>query len=131
MVAVSRIGGGRAEVFNWAAILLSNTLGTALGDYLADASGLGFLGSAALIGATLAAIALAYAFTRLDRVPLFWVAFVLTRPFGATLGDLLTKPSAKGGLDLGTVGTSLVLAGILVAELSASTCQRRRAATTR
>jgi len=130
-LSVDRIDGGRAEVFYWVAILFSNTLGTALGDYLADDSGLGFLGGASLIGAALAAIALAYAFTRIDRVALFWAAFVLTRPFGATLGDLLTKPTAKGGLDLGTVGASLVLAGILVAVLYASTRHRAIAATTR
>ncbi|WP_241094132.1 COG4705 family protein [Xanthomonas bonasiae] len=130
-LSVERIDGGRAEVFYWVAILFSNTLGTALGDYLADDSGLGFLGGASLIGATLAAIALAGAFTRIDRVALFWAAFVLTRPFGATLGDLLTKPTAQGGLDLGTVGASLVLAGILVAVLYASTRHRAMAATTR
>lgn len=130
-LSVERIDGGRAEVFYWVAILFSNTLGTALGDYLADDSGLGFLGGASLIGATLAAIALAGAFTRIDRVALFWAAFVLTRPFGATLGDLLTKPTAQGGLDLGTVGASLVLAGILVAVLYASTRHRAIAATTR
>jgi len=130
-LSVERIDGGRAEVFYWVAILFSNTLGTALGDYLADDSGLGFLGGASLIGATLAAIALAGAFTRIDRVALFWAAFVLTRPFGATLGDLLTKPAARGGLDLGTAGASLVLAAILVAVLYASTRHRAIAATTR
>ncbi|MFC6840408.1 hypothetical protein [Xanthomonas theicola] len=123
-LSVSRIGGGRAEVFYWMAILFSNTLGTALGDYLADSSGLGFLGGAALIAGALATIVLAYAFTRIDRVLLFWAAFVLTRPFGATFGDLLTKPTAKGGLDLGTLGASLVLAGILVAMLYATTRNR-------
>ncbi len=130
-LSVERIDGGRAEVFYWVAILFSNTLGTALGDYLADDSGLGFLGGAALIGTTLAAIALAHAFTRIDRIVLFWAAFVMTRPFGATLGDLLTKPAARGGLDLGTAGASLVLAGILVAVLYASTRHRAIAATIR
>lgn len=116
-LSVSDIRGGRAEVFYWIAILCSNTLGTALGDYLADSSGLGFLGGALLIGASLAAVAIAYATTRLDRVLLFWTAFILTRPFGATFGDLLTKPIEKGGLALGTAGSSLVLAAILVAVL--------------
>jgi len=123
-LSVARIGSGRAEAFYWLAILVSNTLGTALGDYLADSSGLGFAGGALLIAALLAAIALAYAFTRVSRTALFWATFVLTRPFGATLGDLLTKPTAKGGLDLGTVGASLILAGILVAVLYASTRPR-------
>ncbi|WP_022971279.1 COG4705 family protein [Xanthomonas maliensis] len=120
-LSVERIGSGRAEVFYWLAILVSNTLGTALGDYLADSSGLGFAGGALLIAALLAVIALAYAFTRVSRTALFWAAFVLTRPFGATLGDLLSKPTAKGGLDLGTVGASLLLAGLLLAVLGAST----------
>jgi len=113
-LSVSRIETRRAEVFYWAAILCSNTLGTALGDFLADDSGLGFLGSAALIAGALALVLVAYRFTKLSHVLLFWVAFVLTRPFGATFGDLLTKPADHGGLDLGTAGSSAVLAAILV-----------------
>ncbi len=113
-LSVSTIRTTRAELFYWAAILFSNTLGTALGDFLADDSGLGFLGGAALIAALLGAVVVAAYFTRLNRVMLFWVAFVLTRPFGATFGDLLTKPVAKGGLDLGTAGSSLILASLLV-----------------
>ena len=105
----------RAEVFYWSAILVSNTLGTALGDYLADDSGLGFGGGAAVIGGALALIAGLYFFTPLSRVALFWAAFVLTRPFGATLGDVFTKSRAQGGLGFGTVGSSAVLAGVLVA----------------
>lgn len=113
-LSVSNITTTRAELFYWTAILVSNTLGTALGDYLADDSGLGFLGGAAVIGGLLGLVLLAYFFTKLDRVLLFWVAFVLTRPFGATFGDLLTKPIEKGGLNFGTIGSSLVLGGILV-----------------
>ncbi|HEX5131910.1 MAG TPA: hypothetical protein VFX92_05425 [Candidatus Krumholzibacteria bacterium] len=115
-LSVSNIHTTRAEVFYWIAILFSNTLGTALGDYLADDSGLGFLGGAAVIGALLAGLALAYYFSkRSNRVVLFWCAFVLTRPFGATFGDLLTKPVSAGGLNFGTIGSSLVLAVILLA----------------
>ena len=114
-LSVSNIQTTRAELFYWVAILCSNTLGTALGDYLADSSGLGFLGGAVLIGSLIALTALAYAFTRIDRVVLFWIAFVLTRPFGATFGDLLTKNPEKGGLGFGTIGSSAILAGILVA----------------
>ncbi len=114
-LSVSNIQTPRAELFYWAAILVSNTLGTALGDYLADDSGLGFLGGAAVVGAIIAATALAYYATRINRVFLFWCAFVLTRPFGATFGDLLTKPLEKGGLGFGTVGSSAVLAVILIA----------------
>ncbi|MCE9637074.1 MAG: hypothetical protein K8T90_15320 [Planctomycetes bacterium] len=113
-LSVTHIGTRRAEAFYWAAILCSNTLGTALGDFLADDSGLGFLGSAALIAGLLAVVLLLYRFTPANRVALFWTAFVLTRPFGATFGDLLTKSSDQGGLDLGTAGSSAVLAAILV-----------------
>jgi len=113
-LSVSTITSTRAELFYWTAILVSNTLGTALGDYLADDSGLGFLGGAALIGGLLGLVLLGYFVTKIDRILLFWVAFVLTRPFGATFGDLLTKPIEKGGLNFGTVGSSLVLGGILV-----------------
>ena len=113
-LSVDPIQTTRAELFYWIAILFSNTLGTALGDFLADDSGLGFLGGAAVIGSLIGVTALAYAFTRIDRIALFWIAFVLTRPFGATFGDLLTKPTPQGGLGFGTVGSSAILAGLLV-----------------
>jgi len=114
-LSVSRIQTPQAELFYWVAILFSNTLGTALGDFLADDSGLGFLGGTLLVGSLIAAIALAYRLTRLNRVGLFWVAFVLTRPFGATFGDLLTKPLEHGGLGFGTLGSSAVLGLMLLA----------------
>jgi len=114
-LSVSNIQTTKAELFYWVAILFSNTLGTALGDFLADDSGLGFLGGAALIGCIIALIALTYYITQLNRVMLFWLAFVLTRPFGATFGDLLTKPLEKGGLGFGTIGSSAFLAVLLVA----------------
>lgn len=104
----------KVELLYWITILFSNTLGTALGDYLSDDSGLGFAGGAALIGGLLALTVLAYFFTKLSRVALFWIAFVLTRPFGAEMGDVLTKEHEKGGLGFGTVGSSAVLAGVLV-----------------
>jgi uncharacterized membrane-anchored protein len=113
-LSVSRIATRRAEGFYWLAILCSNTLGTALGDFLADSSGLGFMGGALLIGGLIVAVVIAYKLTPISRITLFWLAFVLTRPFGATFGDLLTKPVAKGGLALGTTGSSLVLGAILV-----------------
>ena len=113
-LSVNNIQTIRAELFYWVAILFSNTLGTALGDFLADDSGLGFFGGAALIGGLILLVALASYMTRLSRVMLFWVAFVLTRPFGATFGDLLTKPLENGGLGFGTVGSSLVLAILLI-----------------
>ena len=113
--SVQNVKPGKVEVLYWTAILFSNTLGTALGDFLADDSGLGFSGGALLIGGLLAAALLAFYFTRVSRTLLFWIAFVLTRPFGATVGDVLTKSKDKGGLDFGTVGSSAVLASVLLA----------------
>jgi len=113
-LSVSHIRSRRVEVIYWIAILVSNTLGTAVGDYLADDSGLGFAGGALLIGGLLGVLLLVYRLTSVSRVALFWMAFVLTRPFGATLGDVLTKTHDKGGLGFGTVGSSLVLAVVLV-----------------
>ncbi len=112
-LSVTNIRTLRGEIFYWTAILCSNTLGTALGDYLADSSGLGFSGGAILIGSLLLLLILAHYFTKISTVALFWLAFVLTRPFGATFGDLLTKPLENGGLNFGTIGSSLILFGIL------------------
>ena len=117
----------REELFYWTAILFSNTLGTALGDFLADSSGLGFAGGALLISAIIGVIVLAHYFTKLSPVFLFWAAFVLTRPFGATVGDLLTKPLEKGGLGFGTIGASAVLGGILAALIAYTVWQERKA----
>lgn len=114
-IAVDHIRDRRVETFYWMAILASNTLGTALGDFLADSSGLGYGLSNLLIASGIALTIIGYYFTPISRVTLFWVAFVLTRPFGATMGDLLTKPHEKGGLDLGTIGSTIMLLGILVA----------------
>jgi uncharacterized membrane-anchored protein len=113
-LSVTKVRSRKAESFYWAAILVSNTLGTALGDFLADSSGLGFGGGALLISSLLAVIIALYYFTPVSRVVLFWAAFVLTRPFGATFGDLLTKTPEKGGLGFGTIGSSAVLLAILV-----------------
>jgi len=111
---VDRIRTRRVEVLYWTAIVVSNTLGTALGDFLAHSSGLGFSGGAMLTGGIILLLLVAYAATNLSRAALFWIAFVLTRPFGATLGDALTKSHAEGGLGFGTVGSSLVLLAILL-----------------
>jgi uncharacterized membrane-anchored protein len=113
-LSVSNIQTKKSEIFYWIAILFSNTLGTAAGDFLADESGLGFLGGAVLIGALIALTALAAYYTRISKVLLFWIAFVLTRPFGATFGDLLTKSPEKGGLGFGTIGSSAILGVILL-----------------
>ncbi len=127
-LSVTDIKSLKGEVFYWTAILFSNTLGTALGDFLADNSGLGFLGGALLTGSLLLLIILAYYFTKISHVVLFWLAFVLTRPFGATFGDLLTKPVTKGGLNFGTAGSSAILFGILVVLLIIATINIHKAA---
>ena len=113
-VSVDNIRSRKAELFYWITILFSNTLGTALGDFLADESGLGFFGSWLLITGILIVILAAHSFTRLSKVLLFWIAFVLTRPFGATFGDVLTKTHEQGGLDFGRGYSSLILLVILV-----------------
>ncbi|MDD3119054.1 MAG: hypothetical protein PHQ27_07745, partial [Victivallales bacterium] len=113
-LSVTAIETRQGEIFYWTAFLIANTLGTALGDFLADSSGLGFAGGAILISSLLVLTLAAHYLTRISSVVLFWIAFVLTRPFGATFGDLLTKPTAHGGLGLGTMGTSVVLIMLLV-----------------
>jgi uncharacterized membrane-anchored protein len=114
-VSVNNITTPRAETFYWLTILASNTLGTALGDFLADDTGLGFEGGALVFAAILAVIAVLYYFTSLSRVLLFWAAFILTRPLGATVGDLLTKPAAHGGFNLSRPESSAVIALFIVA----------------
>ena len=113
-VSINNITTRKAEIFYWAAILISNTLGTAMGDFLADSSGLGFSGGALLIGSLIALTIIAHYFSRISHIFLFWAAFILTRPFGATIGDLMTKSHEKGGFDFGAIGSSAVLAGILL-----------------
>ena len=113
-LSVTEVSTRRGEIFYWTAILFSNTLGTALGDFLADDSGLGFGGSALLITGILLLVVAAYYFTKISRIVLFWIAFVLTRPFGATFGDLLTKSKEKGGLGYGTEGATIILTAILI-----------------
>lgn len=125
-LSVNNIQTTKAELFYWIAILFSNTLGTAFGDFLSDNLSLGFVGGALLVGSLIGLTILAWRFTKINSVILFWVAFVLTRPFGATFGDLLTKPIAKGGLNLGTVGSSIVLASILFGLMLYSYIKERR-----
>lgn len=102
-----------AEIFYWTAFLFANTLGTAAGDFLADNMGLGFMNSAILLSVILVIVVLSHFYTKVSGTLLFWVAFVLTRPFGATFGDFLTKPVAKGGINFGTVGSSVFICVIL------------------
>jgi uncharacterized membrane-anchored protein len=114
-VSVNRIATPRAEMFYWITILFSNTLGTALGDFLADDGGLGYEGGSLVFGGVILLIALAYYRTNISRTMLFWAAFVMTRPLGATLGDTLTKPLANGGLNLSRVTSSLIIGAFIVA----------------
>ena len=125
-LSVSEIRTFRVEALYWTAILFSNTLGTALGDFLADNSGLGFAGGALLIGLLLSLVVAAYYVSEVSRVLLFWIAFILTRPFGATMGDVLTKTRDKGGLGFGTIGSSAVLAAVLAAAVVGATRRQRR-----
>ncbi|MDB5227392.1 MAG: hypothetical protein JWN78_1585 [Bacteroidota bacterium] len=125
-LSVTKIKSFKGELYYWTAILFSNTLGTAFGDFLSDNSGLGFAGGALLIGGLLALIVIAVYFTKISRIFLFWTAFVLTRPFGATFGDLLTKSHEKGGLDFGTIGSSLILFFILTLLIIYATVKNNR-----
>jgi uncharacterized membrane-anchored protein len=114
-VSVDHIVSPKAETFYWATILFSNTLGTALGDFFADDSGFGYEGAAIVFAGLLALIAVARFWTNISRTLLFWLAFILTRPLGATLGDLLTKPYAHGGMNLGRISSSFVIGIFIVA----------------
>src|SRR5580704_4206139 len=118
-IAVETVNTPKVEAFYWVAITFSQTLGTALGDWMADSTGLGYEGGALVFAAGLAVLAIAYYRTGVSRVLLFWAAFILTRPLGATVGDLLDKPVNNGGLALSrplasAVIAALILAGILL-----------------
>ena len=102
------------EIFYWVTILVSNTLGTALGDFVATDTGLGFERGALVFAGLLALVAAAHFFTKISDSVLFWAAYVLTRPLGATLGDTLTKPHAEGGLELSRITSSLVIAAVMI-----------------
>jgi uncharacterized membrane-anchored protein len=112
-VDVNTVSSPREETFCWITITFSQTLGTALGDWIADA-GLGYSGGALVFGAGLALLAILYFSTKVSRVFLFWAAFILTRPLGATVGDFLDKPLAKGGLEMSRPIASAVLAAVIV-----------------
>ncbi|MBO9711282.1 hypothetical protein [Sphingomonas sp.] len=114
-VSVDTVREPRAEAFYWLTIAFSQTLGTALGDWVADLDGVGYSGTALIFGAALALVAAAYFRTRASRVALFWLAFVLTRPLGAAVGDCLDKPLDKGGLDFSRPIASAILAAAIVA----------------
>jgi len=96
------------EFYYWIAVLFSNSLGTAFGDYLSDIVGLSYFNGALVTAGIIVIVFLLHNFTKINHIILFWIAFIFTRPFGATFGDFLTKPIAKGGLDLGTLNASIV-----------------------
>ncbi|MBO9707638.1 MAG: hypothetical protein J7521_05455 [Caulobacter sp.] len=114
-VSADTVSTPKAEGFYWATITLSQTLGTALGDWAADTGGMGYVGAAFVFGLLLAAVAVLHASGRVNRVLLFWAAFVLTRPLGATIGDFLDKPVAHGGLAFSRPLASAVLAAAILA----------------
>jgi uncharacterized membrane-anchored protein len=113
-ISFNHIVSRKVEIFYWVTILFSNTLGTALGDFFADDSGLGYEGAALVFAGALVLIAAAYFYTKISHTLLFWAAFILTRPLGAALGDLLTKPLAKGGLNLSRISSSLIIAVFMI-----------------
>ena len=114
-VSVNTVATPRVELFYWVSILLSQTLGTALGDWIADSHGLGYEGGALVFAGGLAIVAAAYFWTNVSRTLLFWAAFILTRPLGATLGDLLDKPTHDGGFAFSRYDASALLAAVILA----------------
>ena len=128
-IEYERITTRREEIFYWVTILVSNTLGTALGDFVASDTGLGFERGALVFAILLMLVAAAHVW--LKKIPpsvVFWAAYVLTRPLGATLGDTLTKPLAEGGLNLGRIVSSLVIAALMVAAIFVMSRRERQAA---
>ena len=114
-ISIETVSTPKVEIFYWVTIMFSQTLGTALGDWVADTNEMGYLGAAAVFGGLLLLTALLYYLTSLSRVVLFWAAFILTRPLGATLGDFLDKPMTEGGLALSRYTASLALVVVIVA----------------
>jgi uncharacterized membrane-anchored protein len=114
-ISIETVSTPKVEVFYWVTIMFSQTLGTALGDWVADTNEMGYLGAAAVFGGALVLTALLYYFTSISHVILFWAAFVLTRPLGAVVGDFLDKPHAQGGLALSRYCASLALLVVIVA----------------
>ena len=113
-ISVETVSTPKVEIFYWVTIMFSQTLGTALGDWVADTNEMGYLGAAAVFGVLLGVAVVLYYFTSISHVILFWAAFVLTRPLGATLGDFLDKPIAKGGLALSRYTASIALLLVIV-----------------
>ena len=124
-IVVDRVINRTDEIFYWITILVSNTLGTALGDFVATTTGLGFEGGALVFAGLIAVVAALHFFTKIPTSVLFWAAYVLTRPLGATLGDTLTKPNADGGFNLSRITSSLVIAVLMVILISVTSLRKR------
>ena len=125
-LSIHSIFTARRELFYWTAILFTFALGTAAGDYLAESLKLGYLHSALIFGAGIALVTLAHYAFKLNAVLAFWLAYILTRPLGASFGDLLSQPSTNGGLGLGTVGTSVIFLTVITALIVYMTAAQRR-----
>jgi len=116
-ISVDTVSSPKAEMFYWVTIMFSQTLGTALGDWMADTAGLGYVGGAMVFSALLALIVAAYYWTTISRTLLFWSAFILTRPLGAVVGDFLDKPLSAGGLAFNRYSASAVLLAFMLASI--------------
>lgn len=124
-IGVDRITTRKDEVFYWLTILVSNTLGTALGDFTATSAGLGFERGALVFAGLIALVALMHVLKRAPASVLFWAAYVLTRPLGATLGDTLTKPASAGGLNLSRITSSVAIAVAMVLAVALTSLRKR------
>ncbi|HST07842.1 MAG TPA: hypothetical protein VLJ83_06690 [Gemmatimonadaceae bacterium] len=124
-IVVDRVISRRDETFYWVTILISNTLGTALGDFVATTAGIGFEGGALVFAGLIAVVAALHFLTDIPTSVLFWAGYVLTRPLGATLGDTLTKPHAQGGLNLSRITSSLAMAVLMVLLISVTSLRNR------
>lgn len=113
-IAVDTVNSHKVEMFYWVTIMFSQTLGTALGDWAADTAGLGYLGAGAVFGCVLIVTALVFYTTKFSRPILFWIAFILTRPLGAVLGDFLDKPISNGGLELSRYSASATILAFII-----------------
>ena len=115
----------KRELFYWAAILFTFALGTAAGDFLAEALNLGYAQSALIFGAAIAVVAVGYYYFRMGEILAFWLAYILTRPLGASIGDLLSQPTEEGGLGFGTVGTSMLFLCVIASLIVYLTVSRK------
>ena len=113
-IDIASVRTARSEIFYWVTIMFSQTLGTALGDWFADTADLGYLGAAAVFGGALLVLVLLYYFTSVSHVILFWIAFILTRPLGAVVGDFLDKPAEDGGLELSRYAATAIIFVLIV-----------------